>query len=77
MGLKDVTLLCDKCQSEVALLKTVTYESDDSHRAKCVFGHLRRIELDAAVKDIDGHFSDPDNKEFLNMYLEIFDEMKE
>lgn len=55
----------------------MTYESDDSHRAKCVFGHLRRIELDAAVKDIDGHFSDPDNKEFLNMYLEIFDEMKE
>lgn len=77
LALKDVTLLCDKCQQEVSLLKTVKYISYDAHHAKCVFGHLRRVEIDDAVKDAEGHYADQDNKDFIEMHLEIFQEKQE
>ena len=76
LALKDATLLCDRCQQEVSLLKTVTYIADDTHIAKCVFGHLRRAEIHDCVKDADGYYSDQDNKDFIEMYLEIFKEMQ-
>lgn len=74
LALKDVTLLCDKCQQEVSLLKTVKYVSFDAHHAKCVFGHLRRVEIEDAVKDVEGYYVDQDNKDFIEMHLEIFNE---
>lgn len=74
LALKDATLLCDRCSQEVSLLKTVTFISDDTHHAKCVFGHLRRVEIYDAVKDSDGFYSDQDNKDFIEMYMEIFQE---
>ena len=76
LALKDATLLCDRCQQEVSLLKTVTYIADDTHHAKCVFGHLRRAEVHDCVKDAESYYSDQDNKDFIEMYLEIFKEMQ-
>lgn len=76
LALKDATLLCDRCQQEVSLLKTLTFVSNDLHHAKCVFGHLKRIEIKDALKDVDGYYSDQDNKDFIEMYMEIFEEMK-
>lgn len=69
--------MCEKCKKEVGQLKTVTYEADDKHRAKCVFGHLKRVEIEMALKDPDSVYSHPDNQEFIGMYLEIFEEMKQ
>ena len=77
LALRDVTLICEMCGKEVAQLKTVTYEADDKHRAKCVFGHLKRVEVDTVLKDPDNLYSSPDNQDFLGMYLEIFEEMKQ
>ena len=76
LALRDVALLCERCGKEVALLKTVAYEADDKHRARCVFGHLKRVEVDAVLQDVDGLYSQPDNRDFIGMYLEIFEEMK-
>lgn len=76
LALKDVTLLCEKCSQEVSQLKTVNYLSDDMHQAKCVFGHLKRVEELEAVKNADGFYSDPDNKDFIDLHLEIFKEKK-
>ena len=65
LSLKDTTLLCDKCDQEVSLLKTVKFISMDKHHAKCIFGHLRRVEIEDAIRDVDGYYSDKDNKGFL------------
>lgn len=74
LSLKDVTLLCDKCNQEVSLLKTVKFISMDKHHAKCIFGHLRRVEIEDAIKDVDGYYGDVDNKEFIDMHLDIWKE---
>ena len=76
LSIKDVTLLCDKCDQEVSLLKTVKFISADYHYAKCVFGHLRRVEIQDVINDVDGYYSDQDSKAFIDIYLEIFDEKK-
>jgi hypothetical protein len=75
MALQDVTLLCEKCQVEVGLLKTVNYISDEMHHAKCVFGFLRRVEVKDALKE--ELYQDADNKEFVEIQLEMFKEEAE
>lgn len=42
-----------------------------------MFGHLKRVEVDTVLKDLDNLYSSPDNQDFLGMYLEIFEEMKQ
>lgn len=46
------------------------------HHAKCVFGHLKRVEIKDALKNVEGHYGSQDNKDFIEMYMEIFEEMK-
>lgn len=74
MSLKDVTLICDKCKLDVSLLKTINFESNDYHHAKCVFGNLRRVEIDDVKGKTEGLFSDNDSQDFLSMYEDIFKE---
>ena len=74
MALKDVTILCEKCESDVGLLKTVHYVSDELHHARCVFGHLRRVEVDEAIRDPEGLYQNDDSKEFVEIQLEMFKE---
>ena len=64
LALKDVTLLCNQCQESVSMLKTVMFKSDDMHQAKCVFGHLKRVEIQEIIKDSDGHYKGSDNQDF-------------
>ena len=42
-----------------------------------MFGYLKRIELTDIQKDLEGYYSDIDNKDFIKMYLEIFKEIEE
>jgi hypothetical protein len=72
LALKDVTLLCEKCQSEVGQLKTIHYISDEMHHARCVFGYLRRVEVQVAIKDPEGLFQDADSKEFIDIMLDMY-----
>lgn len=77
LGLKDVTLLCERCNLDVSLLKTLNFVKEDMHQAKCVFGFLERVEIDQVIKDEHGYYADKDNKDFADLYLETIDEWKE
>ena len=41
--LRDTMVICDRCKSDLAPLKTFVYESHELHYAKCVFGSFRKI----------------------------------
>ena len=45
--------------------------------AKCVFGHLRRVEEAEAIKKLDTVYKDQDNRDFINLYMDIFSEKRE
>ena len=47
-ALKDTMVICDRCKSDLAPLKTFDYESHEYHYAKCVFGSFRRITIEEA-----------------------------
>lgn len=51
LSLRDTTLLCDRCKQDIAPLKTLDFVSPDLHHAKCVFGTLRRVEVEEALED--------------------------
>ena len=45
-SLTDINVICERCSQDIAPLKTFMFESKDMHYAKCVFGTLRRIEIE-------------------------------
>jgi hypothetical protein len=49
-SLVDTMVICDRCKMDVAPLKTFDYISKELHHAKCVFGTLRRVEVDEALE---------------------------
>ena len=51
LALRDVTIICERCKQDLALLKTVDFVSEDLHFAKCAFGFLRRVEVADALTD--------------------------
>ena len=73
-SLKDATLLCSRCNSEVSILKSLSYISPDKHHARCSFGFLKRIEVEEATNNANGLYSDPDNQGFIELYRDIFKE---
>ena len=64
-SLRDVMILCGKCDSDVSLLKTVEYKSAEYHYAKCIFGHLKRVEVQEALRPGSVYQDDPDNRDFV------------
>lgn len=60
----------------MSLLKTINFESKDYHHAKCVFGHLRRVEIEEVENVVDGPYSDQDSQDFLEIYQDIFKDLK-
>jgi hypothetical protein len=46
------------------------------HHAKSVFGYLNRVEVDEALKNENGYYTDKDNGEFIELYNDIFDDKK-
>lgn len=48
------------------------YERDDLHHAKSAFGYLRRVEIDAIIKNKNELYSDDANQGFIECHMEIF-----
>ena len=44
VALRDVMIVCDRCSSDLAPLKTVDFVSEDLHFTKCVFGTFKKVE---------------------------------
>lgn len=44
-GLTEAIMICERCSSDIAPMRTFDFVSDDLHYAKCVFGSLQRVEL--------------------------------
>jgi hypothetical protein len=53
LSLWDTMVICDRCKMDVAPLKTFDFYSKELHHAKCVFGTLRRVEVDEALENED------------------------
>ena len=49
--LRDTMVICDRCKSDLAPLKTFQYESPELHYAKCVFGSFRKVSQDEALEE--------------------------
>merc|ERR1712091_639171 len=49
-ALKEIMVICDRCKSDLAPLKTIEYESNDLHYAKCVFGAFRKVSIEEATE---------------------------
>lgn len=53
LSLRDTMVICDRCKLDVAALKTFEFVSKELHFAKCVFGTLRRVEVEEALENPD------------------------
>lgn len=51
--MRDTMLICDRCKQDIAPLKTLDFVSPDLHHAKCVFGTLRKVEVEEALEHPD------------------------
>lgn len=69
LSLKEVLLICERCQQDIAPLRTMEFVSNELHLAKCVFGSLKRVEIEEAKEVEDEH-----DKEFVEIMLEIFEQ---
>jgi hypothetical protein len=59
-------MICDKCLADIAPLKTILFESEELHFAKCVFGTLRRVEVEEALNNL----LYKEDLEFIELYVE-------
>ena len=48
LSLLEAYLICERCLQDIAPLKTFEYVNDAMHNAKCVFGSLKRVEIEEA-----------------------------
>lgn len=46
------------------------------HHAKSAFGYLRRVEIDAVIKNKDGYYTDEANQGFIECHMEVFEKFK-
>lgn len=67
-SLRDTMVICERCKSDLAPLKTFEYESHDMHYAKCVFGSFRRVSLEDALT-LEEYKQD---REFVELYNELW-----
>lgn len=59
-------IICDRCNQDLAPLKTVDYVSDDLHFAKCVFGTFKRVDI---VDALMAKYAE--DREFVELYCEM------
>jgi hypothetical protein len=71
-GLTEAVMICEKCCHDIAPMRTFDYINNDLHYAKCVFGTLQRVELTEAQQS-EMYAED---KEFIELYLEDYDNLK-
>lgn len=66
-SLTEIMVICERCLSDIAALKTFEYINNEHHYAKCVFGTLKRVE----ISETEDPLYDED-REFIELYLDIF-----
>ena len=66
ISIRDTMVICERCKQDIAMLKTVDYVKDDLHFAKCVFGTLKRVEVDDALTQ---KYSE--DRDFISLYMEL------
>lgn len=70
-ALTEASLICERCNADIAPMRTFDFIHNDLHYAKCVFGTLKRIELPEAQSSL--YDSDRD---FIDLYLEDYDNLR-
>ncbi len=66
VALRDCMIVCDRCDSDLAPLKTVDYFSNEMHFCKCVFGTFKKIEVQDALTA-----KYQEDREFVDIYLDL------
>jgi hypothetical protein len=69
VALRDIMIICDRCNHDLAPLKTVDYVSDDLHFAKCVFGTFKRVDI---VDALMAKYAE--DREFVELYRDMNNE---
>ena len=62
-------VICERCKSDLAPLKTFDYESHELHYAKCVFGAFRKLTIEEAMTE-----EYAEDREFVELYKEVWEE---
>ena len=70
-ALTETSMVCERCYEDIARLKTFEYIDNAHHYAKCVFGSLKRIEIEEAKSSLYD-----EDRDFIDLYLEIFNDQK-
>ena len=68
-ALRDTMVICERCKSDLAPLKTFEYESHELHYAKCVFGAFRKVTAEEAMTE-----EYAEDREFVELYTELWAE---
>jgi hypothetical protein len=69
-ALRDTMVLCERCKQDLCPLKTLDFEKEDLHYAKCVFGSFRQVSVEEALKNPIYQ----DDREFVELNYEIYQE---
>ena len=66
-ALRETMVICDRCKSDMAPLKTFVWEGHENHYATCVFGTFRKVTIEDALTD-----AYKDDREFVELYQELW-----
>ena len=69
-ALRDTMVICERCKQDLAPLKTLEFEKEDMHYARCVFGTLRKVSVKEALENIDY----AEDRDFVELNHDIYNE---
>lgn len=70
-ALTDALVICERCNLDIALVKTLDFVTNELHQTRCPFGKLSRVEL------VDAQSSQyADDKDFVDLYLDEYDNLR-
>ena len=49
LSLKETMVICERCKQELSELKSFTFEREDLHFARTIFGRFNRVPLQEAL----------------------------
>ena len=69
-------VICERCKSDLAPIKTFVYMSPELHFAKCVFGTLMRVNHEKATQDTgeDKELLYKEDQDFVELQWEMWQE---
>jgi len=71
-ALTDALMICERCNQDIAPMRTFDFICNDLHYAKCVFGSLIRVELPEAQSSNMYN----DDRDFIDLYLEDYENLR-